>query len=116
MSSEKLRDLIIAGMKEKKAEDVVVLDLKDIKNAFASYFVICTGNSNTHADSISDSIQEAVAKGIQEEPNHVEGLQNKEWILLDYFDVVAHIFKKEQRAFYALENLWGDTIVKSEVA
>ena len=102
---------MVEGMKEKKAENVVVLDLNDINNAVASYFVIGSGNSDVQIASISDSVEEFVYKNLRQEPWHKEGFQNKEWILLDFVDVVAHIFKKNTREFYGLEDLWGDAVV-----
>ena len=95
-------------MLEKKASDVVVLDLRDIKHAVADYFVIGSGSSDTQIDAISEAIEEQVRKTSKEKPWKKEGFQNKEWILLDYVDVVAHVFVKEKREFYALEDLWAD--------
>lgn len=111
MSAAKLCEMVVEGMKEKKAEDVVVLDLSEIKNAVASYFVIASGNSDTQITAISDSIEEMVYKNLQQEPWHKEGVQNAEWVLLDYVDVVAHIFSKKTREFYGLEDLWGDAVI-----
>lgn len=108
VSSEQLSHLIVQGMQEKKAEDIVVLDLRQVKNAVTDYFVICSGNSDTQVDSITNSIEEQIYKNLGEDPWHKEGKANREWILLDYVDVVAHVFKKDRRAFYALEDLWGD--------
>jgi len=108
VSPEKLSELMVLGMQEKKASDIVVLDLRKVKNAVADFFIICSGNSDRQVDSISESIEEYVYKNIKENPWHAEGKTNKEWILLDYIDVVAHIFKHEKREFYALESLWGD--------
>jgi len=108
VSPEKLSELMVLGMQEKKALDIVVLDLRKVKNAVADFFIICSGNSDRQVDSISESIEEYVYKNIKENPWHAEGKTNKEWILLDYIDVVAHIFKHERREFYALESLWGD--------
>ncbi|HEY8400664.1 MAG TPA: ribosome silencing factor, partial [Cytophagaceae bacterium] len=102
-----LNDLIIQGMLEKKASDITVLDLKNIKGAVADYFIICSANSDTQADAISESVEKEVYKATSQSPWHKEGLEHKEWILLDYVDVVAHIFKKERREFYGLEDLWG---------
>ena len=107
-NSEKLSRLIVRGMQEKKAADIVVLDLRKVKNAVADFFVICSGNSDKQLDAIANSIDEEVFKALKEDPWHMEGKNNKEWMLLDYINVVAHIFKKEQRGFYALEKLWGD--------
>src|SRR6187551_1530090 len=108
VSSEKLSETIVKGMQEKKATDIVVLDLRKVKNAVADFFVICSGNSDKQLDAISESIDEFVFKKIKENPWHSEGKNNKEWMLLDYINVVAHVFKKEKRNFYALEKLWGD--------
>ncbi|MBX2947220.1 MAG: ribosome silencing factor [Cyclobacteriaceae bacterium] len=108
VSSEKLCDAIVKGMQEKKALDILVLDLRKIKNAVADFFVICSGGSDKQLDAIADSIDEEVYKALEENPWHVEGKNNKEWVLLDYFDVVAHIFRKDKREFFALEKLWGD--------
>ena len=107
-SSETLSDVIVKGMQEKKASDIVVMDLRKIKNAVADFFVICSGNSDKQLDAISDSIDAEVYKKFQENPWHTEGKNNKEWMLLDYINVVAHVFRKDRRAFYSLERLWGD--------
>ncbi|HRJ31235.1 MAG TPA: ribosome silencing factor [Cyclobacteriaceae bacterium] len=108
VSSEKLCDAIVKGMQEKKALDIQILDLRKIKNAVADFFVICSGGSDKQLDAIADSVDEQVYKALQENPWHVEGKHNKEWVLLDYFDVVAHIFRNDKREFFALEKLWGD--------
>lgn len=106
--SSVLCDLVVKGMQEKKGEDIAVIDLRNIKNAVSDYFIICSGNSDTHADSISDSVEEEVHKVAEVWPWQSEGRGNKEWILLDYVDVVAHVFRKDRREFYGLEELWGD--------
>ena len=108
VNSEVLSEWVVEGMLEKKAIDVVVMDLRDVKHAIADYFVVCSGNSDTQIDAISDSIEEQIHKRIKQNPWKREGRQNKEWILLDYVDVVAHVFNKEKRTFYGLEELWGD--------
>ncbi len=109
--SEKLRDVVVKGMQEKKANDIVVVDLRDIGNSIADFLVICTGTSDTQVDALSDSIDKEVHVAFGESPWHSEGKTNKEWILLDYVNVVAHIFTTEKRAFFGLENLWGDAKV-----
>lgn len=103
-----LRETVVRGMLEKKAQDIVVMDLRKVRGAVADYFVVCTGSSDTQVEAIADSIEEEVYKTTSENPWRKEGKQNKEWILIDYVDVVAHIFKKEKREFFALEDLWGD--------
>ncbi|UII29006.1 ribosome silencing factor [Fulvivirga maritima] len=106
--SEKLSSIVVKGMQEKKASDIVVMDLRKVKNAIADFFVVCSGNSDTQLDAIADAVDEEVHKILDQNPWHQEGKANKEWMLLDYVDVVAHIFKKDKRDFYAIENLWGD--------
>jgi ribosome-associated protein len=107
-NSEKLSEIIVKGMQEKKAMDIVVMDLRKVKNAVADFFVICSGNSDKQLDAIADSVDEEVFKAFKENPWHTEGKNNKEWMLLDYINVVAHVFRKDRREFYALERLWGD--------
>ena len=107
-NSEKLSEVIVKGMQEKKALDIVIMDLRKVKNAVADFFIVCSGNYDKQIDSISDSIDAEVFKALKENPWHIEGKNNKEWMLLDYTDVVAHVFRKDRREFYALERLWGD--------
>jgi ribosome-associated protein len=106
--SEKLGKVIIKGMQEKKAMGIVLMDLRKVKNAVADFFIICSGNSDKQLDAIADSVDEEVVKSLDERPWHMEGRNNKEWVVLDYTNVVAHIFRRDRRDFYALEKLWGD--------
>ena len=108
LTTEQLRDLVVKGMQEKKAQDIVVMDLRNVKNAISDYFVICSGSSDTQIDAIAGSIEEEILKISRVFPSNREGKMNREWILLDYMDVVVHVFKKDRRAFYDLEQLWGD--------
>ncbi|GIL23624.1 MAG: ribosomal silencing factor RsfS [Bacteroidota bacterium] len=108
VDSEKLSDAIVKGMQEKKASDVIVMDLRKVKNAVADFFVICSGNSDKQLEAIADSIDDEVYKIMKERPWHVEGKNNKEWMILDYISVVSHVFRKDRREFYSLEKLWGD--------
>ena len=98
-------------MQEKKAQAITVIDLRNIHNAVVDYFVIGSGTSEKHVEAVADSIAEEVYKKTQQNPWRQEGRVNKEWILLDYVDVVAHIFHAHKRAFYALDTLWGDAKV-----
>lgn len=91
--------------------NIVLMDLRGVKQAIADFFVICTGNSDTQMDAISESIEKEIQKKCKQNPWKKEGGQNKEWILLDYVDVVAHVFSKEKRSYYGLEELWGDAVV-----
>jgi len=106
--SSQLKDLVVKGMLEKKAGEIRVLDLREVKNAIADYFIICSGSSNTQIEAIADSLEDEVYKEIEQHPWQKEGRLIKEWILVDYVDVVAHVFNKSKREFYSLEDLWGD--------
>ncbi|WP_201979820.1 ribosome silencing factor [Hymenobacter rubidus] len=106
--SDTLADLVIRGMQDKKASDIVVLNLKQLKNAVADYFIICSANSDTQLDAVARSVEEEIEKVTGESPWQTEGRTNREWVLLDYVDVVVHVFLRDRRKFYALEELWGD--------
>ncbi|HRH67046.1 MAG TPA: ribosome silencing factor [Bacteroidia bacterium] len=110
--SVRLKDLIVEGMQEKKAKDIVCIDLRNLKNAVADFFIVCHADSRTHVDSIARSVEEFVYKAQGEDPLHREGITNSEWILLDYVNVVAHIFRQEQREFYGIERLWADAEIQ----
>ena len=107
-SSEKLSKIIVKGMQEKKASNIVVMDLRKIGNAVADYFILCSGGSDNQIDAIAESIDKEVSENFGENPWHTEGRKSKEWLLINYVDVVAHVFKKSSREYYKLENLWGD--------
>jgi ribosome-associated protein len=106
--SRRLCDAIVEGMQENKAKDIVVLDLRKISNSVCDFFVICSGESSTQVDGISTSVTRHTRKELSEKPWHIEGKTNSEWVLLDYINVVAHIFYKDARSFYELEDLWSD--------
>lgn len=110
--SRQLSEGVVKGMKEKKALHIAVMDLRKVKNAAADFFVLASGTSDKHIEAIAESVEEAVFKELNEWPWHVEGKSNKEWMLLDYADVVAHIFRKDRREYFALEQLWGDAEIK----
>jgi len=107
-TSGMLADIIVKGMQEKLGIDIVKLNLSGIPNSITDYFVICHGSSRSQVDAIADSVQAEVKKAVGGLPFHKEGFENCEWILLDYFDVVVHIFQAETRSFYQLEKLWAD--------
>jgi ribosome-associated protein len=108
IDSELLCKTIVEGMQENKAKDIVVLDLRHISSAVTDFFVICSGESTVQVDGINNSVVRHTRKEIEERPWHQEGKTNSEWILLDYVNVVAHIFYKDVRSFYNLEDLWAD--------
>ncbi len=104
----KLVDEIVEGMDDLKASNITVLDMRNIENSICSFFVIGEGSSNTQVKAISNSVEKRVRENLKEKPWHVEGLENAEWILMDYVDTVVHIFQPATRKFYDLESLWGD--------
>jgi ribosome-associated protein len=110
--SHDLADLAIEAIQEVKGKEILSIDLRNIQNAVSDYFIICHGTSDTHVDAIARSVEKHLSQVAKEEPVHKEGKENSEWILLDYFNVVVHIFKEEARRFYNLEKLWADADVK----
>ncbi|MBW6460550.1 MAG: ribosome silencing factor [Bacteroidales bacterium] len=106
--SEDLVKLVVQGMEDKKGRDIIILDLQDIDHAITNYFVICHGASKPQLEAIADGIIEKSLKNLGVKPWHKEGIENAEWILLDYVDVVVHIFRGDRREFYQLEKLWAD--------
>jgi ribosome-associated protein len=110
-SADELIALILQGIEEVKGLEINVLDLRDIENTVCDYFIICNGTSNTHVNAIVNSIQKIVSRAIKDKPWHVEGSENAEWVLLDYVNVVVHVFQKHVRTFYDIEGLWGDAKV-----
>jgi ribosome-associated protein len=110
--SDYISELAIFGIQEKKGNDIVRLDLRNIFSSVTDYFVICHADSTTQVKAIANSIEEEVFKAIQQEPWRKEGLEYGEWILLDYINVVVHIFRTDKREFYGVEDLWGDAEVK----
>lgn len=111
-SSSELADAVIRGMQERKAERIVRIDLRGLPHAVCDIFVICHGNSNTQVEAIADSVEEQTRKDVGEKPWHIEGKEEQEWLLLDYANVVAHIFYREVREFYDLEGLWADATIE----
>lgn len=99
---------ILSGIEDVKGVDINLLDLRDIENTVCSYFIVCNGTSNTHVAAIVNAIHKTVSKQLHEKPYHTEGSENAEWVLIDYVDVVVHVFQKHIREFYNIEGLWGD--------
>ena len=99
---------IVYGIENVKGLDVSILDLRDIENTVCRYFVVCTGSSNTHVSAIVSAIKKTVSKELKEKPFQTEGNENAEWVLIDYINVVVHVFQKQIREYYNIEELWGD--------
>lgn len=108
VKSDDLAAKVIDSIQEKKGENITQLNLQGVDGAVSEYFVICEANSSTQVMAIKDSIEEEVRKSLGEKPWHIEGTENGEWVLLDYVNVVAHIFLPEKREFFNLEGLWAD--------
>ncbi len=116
-SSKDLANLVVKGIQEKKGKNITVMDLQKVHGAVTNFFVIASANSDTQLSAIHNSVDKVVSDESGEKPWQSEGRTNKEWILLDYGDVVVHLFKKDIRSFYNLEGLWGDakiTHIKDE--
>ncbi|ESU25250.1 iojap family protein [Flavobacterium enshiense DK69] len=104
---------IIKGIEEVKGNNIDILDLRAIENTVCDYFVICNGNSNTQVNAIVNSIQKIVSRDLKDKPWHVEGTENGEWVLMDYVNIVVHVFQKHIREYYNIESLWGDAKITS---
>lgn len=108
ITSRNLALAVIEGVQEKKGLEVVMMDLSKIRNSICDYFVICHGTSRTHVEAIADGLRDCVQKNHNVKPWHSEGFENAEWILIDYVDVVVHVFQPHTRSYYKLEDLWAD--------
>ncbi|MBV7270025.1 ribosome silencing factor [Winogradskyella luteola] len=107
-NADQLITTIIGGIEEVKGKEITILDLRDIENTVCDYFIICEGTSNTQVNAIVNSIHKQVSKTLKDKPWHIEGTDNAEWVLLDYVNVVVHVFQKHIREYYDIESLWGD--------
>lgn len=108
VDSQTLTRLVVKGLQDKKGEDIVILDLRGIAQAVADFFVIATGSSDTHLQALMDSVEKTVVQEAGQTPWHIEGRERKLWVLMDYVDVVVHLFQRQTREYYALEELWAD--------
>ena len=108
VKTKELIDSIVEGIQDVKGKDIAILDLSSIESAVCSHFIVCTGDSSTQVKSIASTVEKTTRKKIQEKPWHNEGSTNSEWILLDYVNVVVHVFYRETREFYNIEGLWAD--------
>lgn len=116
ITADQLITAILSGIEDVKGKEINILDLRAIDNTVCDYFIICEGSSNTQVKAIVNSIQKKVSKELKDKPWHVEGEENAEWVLIDYVNVVVHVFQKHIRAYYDIESLWGDaksTLIKT---
>ena len=105
-----LAEIAVKGMQEKKAKSIVKIDLRKLNLSVADFFVICHAESDKQIDAIADSVEDEIRNATGEKPFSREGFQLSDWIILDYGDVVVHIFNREKRGYYDLEDLWSDGI------
>lgn len=113
MANKKEREIqlveeVILGIENVKGENIHQLDLRELDNTPCDFFIVCSGNSNTQVSAIVNSVQKTVSKALNEKPFHTEGLDNAEWVLIDYVNVVVHVFQNQIREYYNIEELWGD--------
>ncbi|MDT0675794.1 ribosome silencing factor [Autumnicola musiva] len=112
-NSDQLIAQIIKGIEEVKGNNIDILDLREIENTVCDYFIICNGSSNTQVNAIVNSVQKSVSKALKDKPWHIEGSENAEWVLMDYVNIVVHVFQRHIREFYDIESLWGDAKITS---
>ncbi|MBT8257683.1 MAG: ribosome silencing factor [Bacteroidia bacterium] len=109
-TTDQLIAVILSGIEDVKGQNINILDLRGIDNTVCDYFIICEGTSNTQVNAIVNSIQKRVSKELRDKPWHIEGSDNAEWVLMDYVNVVVHVFQKHIREYYDIESLWGDAV------
>ncbi|MHA7943170.1 ribosome silencing factor [Formosa sp. 3Alg 14/1] len=107
-NSDLLISTILSGIEDVKGKEISILDLREIENTVCDYFIVCEGSSNTQVNAIVNAVQKKVSKELKDKPWHVEGQDNAEWVLMDYVNVVVHVFQKHIREYYDIESLWGD--------
>ena len=113
ISTDRLKEIIISSIQDRKGKEIVEIDLREIPEAPTDFFIICEGDSFTQVKAISENIQKTLKDNFQIYPNHTEGTQGAKWVLVDYFDVVVHVFHPDTRSFYEIEELWSDAKVES---
>ena len=108
-----LLNKIVNIIQEAKGINIISLNLSDIESAICKYFIICTGTSNTHVNSIENKIKKEISKNLDEKPYCIEGNNTGEWVLIDYYNIIVHVFQKKTREFYNIEDFWGDAKFKN---
>jgi ribosome-associated protein len=107
-----LQENIIEGILDKKGRQIVDLDLTKVNNSICDHFIICHANSNAQVSAIADSVEKKVKENMDQKVFHREGMENATWVLLDFGNIIVHIFQEETRNYYRLEELWGDAHIK----
>lgn len=108
INADLLISTILSGIEDVKGKEISILDLREIENTVCDYFIVCEGTSNTQVNAIVNAVQKKVSKELKDKPWHIEGQDNAEWVLMDYVNVVVHVFQKHIREYYDIESLWGD--------
>tara|TARA_B110000196_G_C21052514_1_gene618108 strand:+ start:351 stop:722 length:372 start_codon:yes stop_codon:yes gene_type:complete len=103
-----LLENIVNVIQDTKGKEIISLDLRKIESAICEYFIICTGTSSTHVNSIESEIKKKISQDLGEKPWHTEGNNIGEWALIDYYDIIVHVFQAKTRKFYNIEDFWGD--------
>ena len=112
LTSQQLALAAVEGIKDKKGLEIVTLDLRKVRGAITDFFVIATGTSDRHVSALADSAEKYIRENLDDRPFSREGMQRGEWVLLDYVNVVVHVFQNDKRHFYDIESLWADAEVK----
>ena len=107
-AAELLSKIAVKAIQDKLGKDITLIDFDGVKGSLFDFYVICTANSPSHADSLAEHIRRKIKEEINLKPTKEEGLQNCQWVLLDYFDVIVHIFLPDTREFYNIESMWKD--------
>lgn len=110
--TKELLDVIIEGIQDKKGEEIIDIDLTSFENSICDHFIICHAESGTQVNAIADAVDQKVKENLQIKKGHKEGFENALWVLLDYYDIVVHVFEKQTRFHYNLEELWGDAKIE----
>tara|TARA_B100000902_G_C27248085_1_gene883689 strand:+ start:250 stop:630 length:381 start_codon:yes stop_codon:yes gene_type:complete len=108
-----LMEYIINIIQDAKGQEIISLDLRSIDSSICKYFIVCTGTSNTHVNSIEGHVKKKISQELGEKPKNTEGKNIAEWILMDYYDIIVHIFQEQTRKFYNIEDFWGDAKIKN---
>lgn len=111
LKETELNDLIVDAIQDIKGKKIVKMDLRDVEGAPTDFFIICEGESSTQIKAIADNIFKRVREDLSLKPSTKEGVENANWILVDYFNTVVHVFYPDTRAFYELEDLWSDAAI-----
>ena len=108
IETEQIVEQIVEGIQERKGKKIIVANMSDLHEAPCSYFVICEGDSRVHIGAIAESIKDYVREQIKVKPSAVDGLENAEWVAMDYGQIIVHVFQRYAREFYDIEHLWED--------